>query len=161
DPHAVDVLWFRMAPQTGNWSLLVPALLLLVAAGLVVQSWRLLSRERVQSGDVDMRPRPAITATARWAIVAALLAGVLLGEAQWFARRHSITYDETIYLNLSLQSLREGRLDPEFMRLGVAPLPMLLTYAFPLRSRVAEPRPSVQAGRMTDARLIRAPRLLN
>jgi hypothetical protein len=98
---------------------------------------------------------------ARSAIVVTLLSIALVGEALWFARRHSITYDETIYLNLSLQSLRDRRLDPEFMRLGVAPLPVLLTYAGPLWSSVPEPRPSVQAARVTDPQLIGAPRFLN
>jgi hypothetical protein len=50
DPSALDVLWFRMAPSTGNWSLLVPVLLLVMAAVLLARSWRLLSRESLQIG---------------------------------------------------------------------------------------------------------------
>ena len=64
-----------------------------------------------------------MTPAARSAIVVALLSIVLVGEAFWFARRHSITYDETIYLNLSLQSIRNRQLDPEFMRLGCRSAP--------------------------------------
>jgi hypothetical protein len=110
-----------------------------------------------------MRSLATIHPLARPAIVAILLSALLLAEAFWFAERHSLTYDETIYLNLSLQSLRAHRLDPEFMRLGVAPLPSLLTYAGPLllTAPAESPRPSAQAGRVFDPQLIRAPRFLN
>src|SRR5262245_36092534 len=108
-----------------------------------------------------MGPVRTMNPVARAAIVVTALSMVLLGEASWFASRHSITYDETIYLNLSLQSLRNRRLDPEFMRLGVAPLPVFMTYAAPLWSTAAPPRPSMQAARVTDPQLIRAPRFLN
>src|SRR5262245_1963836 len=97
------------------------------------------------------------------ATVIALLSSVFLLETAWFARRHSLTYDETIYLNLSLQSVRNRHLEPEFMRLGVAPLAPFLTYAAPIAlTAPAEPRrASSQAGRVQDAQLIRGPRFLN
>jgi len=97
------------------------------------------------------------------ATVIALLSSLFLLETTWFARRHSLTYDETIYLNLSLQSVRNRHLEPEFMRLGVAPLAPFLTYAAPIAVTAPdEPRrASSQAGRVEDAQLIRGPRFLN
>lgn len=41
DAGAVDILWFRLAHTTGNWSLLVPVVLLAIAAVLVAHSLRL------------------------------------------------------------------------------------------------------------------------
>lgn len=108
-----------------------------------------------------MRRVWAMNPAARAALVVTALATALLGETSWFASRHSVTYDETIYLNLSLKSLRNRRLDPEFMRLGVAPLSVVMTYAAPLWSTVAPPRPSMQAARVTDPQLVRVPRFLN
>jgi hypothetical protein len=47
DTNVVDILWFRLAPATGYWSLLVPALMLAVAAALAVWCAReLLAEER-------------------------------------------------------------------------------------------------------------------
>lgn len=42
DVHAIDILWFRLARTTGNWSLLVPVLLAMTAAALFARSRRLL-----------------------------------------------------------------------------------------------------------------------
>jgi hypothetical protein len=96
------------------------------------------------------------------ACAAALLLAVTLAlEAQWFAARHSLTYDETIYLNLAIRSVDEGRLDPAYMTLGVAPLPSYITFIGPMLGANEPPRPSVDTGRSQDPRLIRTPRLLN
>jgi hypothetical protein len=43
DVHTLDILWFRLAPATGNWSLLVPIVLVATAAVLFARSRRLLS----------------------------------------------------------------------------------------------------------------------
>ena len=43
DVHTLDILWFRLAPATGNWSLLVPVVLVMTAAVLFARSRRLLS----------------------------------------------------------------------------------------------------------------------
>jgi hypothetical protein len=101
-----------------------------------------------------------ITSTAT---VGALLSAIFLAEAFWFADRHSVTYDETIYLNLSLQSVRDRRLDPGFMTLGVAPLPALITYAGPIlftRTPI-EPSQDRSEAPANAPQLIRAPRFLN
>jgi len=45
DTDVVDILWFRLAPMTGYWSLLVPVLLLAAAAALVVWCARELRKE--------------------------------------------------------------------------------------------------------------------
>lgn len=50
DPSGLDVLWFRIAHTTGNWSLLIPLVLLAVAGILFVRSWRLLARLHFQAG---------------------------------------------------------------------------------------------------------------
>lgn len=55
DSHAVDVLWFRLAASTRNWSLLVPVALLAAAAMVGVRARRLLHREVVEPDCVGGR----------------------------------------------------------------------------------------------------------
>jgi hypothetical protein len=99
--------------------------------------------------------------TPSGAIGLALASATFLALAVWFAERHSITYDETVYLDLSIRSARDGRLDPAFMTLGTAPLPMLLTYAPPILAGAKRiEQADVWQGRDAPV-LIRAPRLLN
>ena len=95
--------------------------------------------------------------------VGVLLSVTFLGETFWFAERHSLVYDETIYLNLSIESVRDRRLDPRFMALGIAPLPALLTYAGPILYSGTDLKPSQNAweARKNAPELIRAPRFLN
>ncbi len=95
------------------------------------------------------------------AVILALLSTVFLAETQWFGRRHSITFDETIYLNLAHQSLHDGRLVHAFTTLGVAPLPVMLAYTAPLRHVAREPRPSPETPRPQDRQLIRGPRFVH
>jgi hypothetical protein len=49
DPSSLDVFWFRIAYTTGNWSLLIPIVLLAIAGILFVGSWRLLARRDFQA----------------------------------------------------------------------------------------------------------------
>ena len=44
DAEAVDILWVRLARETGNWSLLVPVLLLAASAVLIARAFRGLGR---------------------------------------------------------------------------------------------------------------------
>ena len=94
--------------------------------------------------------------------LAALLV-LLLAQTQTFQRRHSITYDETIYLNLALDTIRERAISPEFPALGVAPLPVLAHYVLPLAWTIdpGEKRPSSQAPRDGDLRLVRVARVVS
>src|SRR5262245_24340579 len=93
-------------------------------------------------------------------IVVALLSALFLAETAWFAARHSPTSAETAYLNLSIRSVQERRLDPDFMAFGIAPLPALLTYIVPMSFRGGDVSPSQgQWERRPDAaQLIRLPR---
>ena len=58
DAGAVDILWFRLAEQTGNWSLLAPIVLLVIAAVLIACSRRALIAE-------DVSPARAHTSLGR------------------------------------------------------------------------------------------------
>ena len=78
-----------------------------------------------QHGRRLLAATPFITSAV---VVGVLLSAMFLAEARWFADRHSLVYDETVYLNLSIRSVRERGLDPRFMTFGVAPLPVWLTH---------------------------------
>src|SRR5688500_13871645 len=95
--------------------------------------------------------------------VVTVLSALFLAQTFWCASNHSLTYDETSYLNLSIQSVHDGRLDPNFAAMGIAPLPALLTYIAPLALSDAEIAPSKHRWEpRTDApQLIRRPRFLN
>jgi hypothetical protein len=45
DVHAIDVLWLRLAHSTGNWSLVVPMVLIAAAVTLAVKGVRLLATD--------------------------------------------------------------------------------------------------------------------
>ena len=96
-----------------------------------------------------------------WAAFATLFGVALLVETTWFRHGKSVTFDETIYLSGALQTLHDGRLDPRLAAAGVAPLPILLEYLFPLSFAEREQRPSLAEGKLQDARLIDGPRLSN
>jgi cell division protein FtsL len=58
DNDVVDILWFRLAPVTGYWSLLVPIVLLAFAVLLAVWSAReLLAEERKERAQGSTRAR--------------------------------------------------------------------------------------------------------
>lgn len=52
DANTVDILWLRLAPSTGYWSLAVPAVLLTIAAALVIRIRRRASAEASE----ELRP---------------------------------------------------------------------------------------------------------
>jgi len=85
---------------------------------------------------------------------------VFLLQTALFRSASSITFDETAYLSLSLQSVHDARLDPRFAQAGIAPLPMLLTYIPALQGR-GEVRRDPWQGQLNDPDLIRGPRLWN
>ena len=95
--------------------------------------------------------------------VVTALSALFLAQTFWFASNHSLTYDETAYLNLSIQSVHDGRLDPNFPAMGIAPLPALLTYVAPLALSRADVAPSTHRweARRDAPQLIRRPRFLN
>jgi hypothetical protein len=96
-------------------------------------------------------------------IVVAILSALFLAETAWFAAHHSLTYDETAYLNLSIQSVQNRRLDPGFVALGTAPLPALLTYIVPMSFSEGDISPSQDRWerRLDAPQLIRLPRFFN
>lgn len=49
DAQCLDVLWVRLAPATGYWSLLVPALLVLAASLLARKAWHESTREQASA----------------------------------------------------------------------------------------------------------------
>lgn len=65
-----------------------------------------------------------------WAAVPILATGVL-GQALWFDRTLSVTFDETFYANCAIKTVRIGRIDDRFAEYGVAPVPILLCYGPP------------------------------
>uniref|UniRef100_A0A7C2K0P0 Phospholipid carrier-dependent glycosyltransferase n=1 Tax=Schlesneria paludicola TaxID=360056 RepID=A0A7C2K0P0_9PLAN len=94
-------------------------------------------------------------------LVFAGLSGVYLAETTSFRRAKSVTFDETVYLSCSLQSVHDRRLDRRFVLSGIAPLPMLLTYIPALWPSGGEARQSEWQGQPQDAERIAGPRLLN
>jgi hypothetical protein len=108
----------------------------------------------------------AAAKVGRWnthsSIVIVVLAALFLAQATWFAGRHSVTYDETIYLKLAIQSAGDRRLAPGFMFLGAAPLAPLLTSAVPIliTERSIDPSQGRWDVLRNGPELIRAPRVL-
>ena len=90
-----------------------------------------------------------------------ICSGIFLAETAWFQAHHSITYDETLYLSLSNRSVLAGKLNPDFANVGVAPLPMMLTYFPPLWLEPAPDREETWGGTLFDPEFIKAPRVMN
>jgi hypothetical protein len=88
-------------------------------------------------------------------------AGLFLAETAWFRARHSLTFDETLYLSLSVRSVRHGGLDPGFVNSGIAPLPMMLTYFPALWFAPGADRQDLWEGAPDDPQRIVEPRIAN
>lgn len=94
-------------------------------------------------------------------VILTLLCSVLLGEAAWFRRTKSITFDETFYLSCGLQTVHNRWIDPRIAGEGVGPLPVLLNYVPPLLFQRRQERPEPWTGQPGDRQLIDGPRFIN
>jgi len=100
--------------------------------------------------------RPA----AALAVVIALCGAVIV-QAGSVRRSTSITADEGYYLGAAIRSLQAGRLDPDLVKFGVAPLPIVVNYLpwLGLGGVPAEPRGDPWMPRAGDRGRIDGPRL--
>jgi hypothetical protein len=95
-------------------------------------------------------------------MIVGLLCAAVIVQTSWLRGTSSVTADETVYLSLSLRSLREGTLDRGFIRAGLPPFPMILNY-FPALRRDGtqrQDRSNPWTGLPGDGRLIALPRFL-
>ena len=115
--------------------------------------------------------RPSGTPSRRWesragwkpAPLALLLlaAELLLGQAVWFDRTCSPTYDETFYLGAALQTVHDGRIDARMAEYGCAPLPVLLCHLPVALATERMARPVLFGGDVRDPPLVSRARTIH
>src|SRR5436190_519982 len=86
----------------------------------------------------------------RSAVLAALCAA-FVAQTYHASRATSITFDETHYLGASLRTIRDHKLDSRLIAVGVAPVPILLTYLPALAREEGAERPNLWIGELGDA----------
>jgi len=94
------------------------------------------------------------------AILLVMIAGMLT-VAAILRHSQSLTFDESFFLNCSLQTIHDGHLDPRICSEGVAPLPLILTYLPEFIGTSGADCPHLWSGRMDAPQLIQWPRFLN
>jgi hypothetical protein len=92
--------------------------------------------------------------------VVVLLCSVALLQTEWVRRTASVTADETYYLSVAIRSLQQVGLDPDLIRSGAAPLPIVLNYMPVLGTATKDSRHDPWRGLPGDHRLIYGPRVL-
>jgi hypothetical protein len=93
-------------------------------------------------------------------LVVALLCALFLAQTHHASRSTSITFDETHYLGTALRTVRDRRLDPRIVAVGVAPLPIVLAYLPAVAREEGAERHNLWIGELGDSRKILAPRTL-
>jgi hypothetical protein len=92
--------------------------------------------------------------------IVGLLCILFVAQTHHASRATSITFDETHYLGSALRSIRDGRLDPRIVAVGVAPLPIILAYLPALAREEGAERANLWIGEPGDAKKILGPRTL-
>lgn len=94
-------------------------------------------------------------------VVLLLAAGLMLGQAAWFDRTCSATYDETFYLGAALQTVHDGRIDARMAEYGCAPLPVLLCHVPVALGAERIARPVLFGGDVRDPPLVSRARMIH
>ena len=82
-----------------------------------------------------------------------VLDAAMLVQTHAFRGLKSITFDETFYLSAALQTVYDGRIDPQLALKGTAPLPVLLTWLPVALRHGGENRPDRWTGMIEDRAL--------
>jgi hypothetical protein len=86
---------------------------------------------------------------------------MLFLQAGAFSSSNSVTYDETFYAGSAENTIFHRRLDPELVRHGVAPVPVIACYLVPAWFMSVNPRVDRWAPGANDRWLVAQARLLN